>query len=676
MKMVALTSKGRSISLPEMGKGEKIPSRPGCSAAVKRKPLVRRITAPHEKKVVLAPYVGGTEAFASPEIQHLVKHLAPDTTREQWTRFCRRPDNLLTPARSDNWGWALTVFIMFTGRKIWHRSSTKMAEQVDAHLSHPLSDAIEIPFQSPAYWEKHIHDHLQKRLFTDSKDDRVCSQYAERIGKRIKESPKEMLWLLQQKHFKFKGLGIKMGHRAKFKQMMHSILHPAPKALITILKKTLSEKEGKRYMTMAEIVHDLVHEVPRIQRLVAQNGRLEKDHYLQSSRRSTLHRFLGCGLLNKGYLREALTSFADAGNWNFQTTVELCISCWIQNDRQTLRKHSLDNPVWTKNIRPTNHPRPGCRPGMLKRTAAAGGNTLLPDHLWKASSDGEKTLRDRLRECKASENSFYLLVNKAELMCVEPQQASTKQGLLSRILVVGTPLHFQHPLNCFSYRVALLHVSLVFDYVPTYRLSLSLSLPGFPNSTTAVYCAICCNQLHSRRFYELGGIEVLVKIMKHQIERAQASSSFSINSSSSNLSQHELDIRNVMSLCCAMLSLHMYCMDLDEVWHEYCQTLVKDNHIIELVAKTLRLFTGNELIQENLISVLWRLTDFGFRYTSDMKSHHIQPRIKAALHHFADNKAIKEKGQGILNWFSDTSPCRSSQRPSINYLQLQLSLLK
>lgn len=376
-------------------------------------------------------------------------------------------------------------------------------------------------------------------------------------------------------------------------------------------------------MTMTEVVHDLLHEVPRMQRLVPQNGRWENNQYLQTSRRSTLHRFLGCGLLNKGYLREALTSFVDAGNWNFQTTVGVCISCWTHNDRSMLKKQpSFDTPVWTMNMRPLNHSRPGCRPGMLKRGATAGGDTLLQDHLWKASNDGEKTLRDRLRECKASENSFYLLVNKAELMCVEPQHL----GMLSRILVV-------------------------------------------------VYCAICCNQLHSRRFFEGGGIEVLVKIMKQQIERVQANSNFS-GSSSSIASQHEVNICNIMSLCCATLSLHMYCMDLDEAWHEYCQILVKDNHIIELSAKILRLFADNELLQENTISVLWRLTDFGFRYTSDMKMHNIQPRVKAALQNFGHNKAIKEKGLGILNWFSDTSPSRSSQRPSINYLQLQLSLLK
>jgi len=55
-----------------------------------------------DKKVVLAPYVGGTEAFASPEIQKLVKHLAPSTTRERWNQFLNMPGNLLSPARSDN----------------------------------------------------------------------------------------------------------------------------------------------------------------------------------------------------------------------------------------------------------------------------------------------------------------------------------------------------------------------------------------------------------------------------------------------------------------------------------------------------------------------------------------------------------------------------------------------
>ncbi len=78
------------------------------------------------------------------------------------------------------------------------------------------------------------------------------------------------------------------------------------------MKKTLSEREHDRYVTMTDIVLDLNADVPRIHRLIAQKSRWD---YPQSnvSRRSKLHRFLGCGLLNKGYLKEALVSFKGFG---------------------------------------------------------------------------------------------------------------------------------------------------------------------------------------------------------------------------------------------------------------------------------------------------------------------------------------------------------------------------
>ena len=173
-----------------------------------------------------------------------------------------------------------------------------MAAQVEAHLSHVVSEASQFPHKSPTFWEKHIHAHLQKRLFSNCKDDPMCAKYAERIAKKIKESPKDILWLLQQKEFK--ALGIKIGHRAKFKQMMHSILHPAPTPLICILKKALCENESQRYMAMSFIVRDLNAEVPRIHRLSMANAGRWEVQYVHSSRRSTLYRFLSSGLLNKG----------------------------------------------------------------------------------------------------------------------------------------------------------------------------------------------------------------------------------------------------------------------------------------------------------------------------------------------------------------------------------------
>jgi len=373
---------------------------------------------------VLAPYVGGTEAFASPEIQKLVKHLAPSTTRERWNQFLNMPGNLLSPARSDNWAWALTVFIMFTGRKIWHRSSTRMAAQVDAHLSHPVSDAAQIPQKHPIFWEKHIRSHLQKRLFNDCADDPTCAMYIERISKKIKAQPKQMLWLLQPKEFN--GLGIKTGHRTKFKQMMHSILHPAPKPLIAILKKTLSEREDDRYVTMTDIVHDVNSKVHGSHRLT-NSGRWESR--LQTSRRSTLHRFLGFGLLNKGYLMEAIRSFEDAGNEGLQKTVKMCLSCWVCNESSVLKKQSsLDYSSWT--ITSINS-RPA-QPPSLKKQQFIGSDAASQDIAWKASPEGEKTLRARLRECKRGESHFWILVHKAEA-CTGPQAL----GMLARILVVG-----------------------------------------------------------------------------------------------------------------------------------------------------------------------------------------------------------------------------------------------
>jgi hypothetical protein len=94
-----------------------------------------------------------------------------------------------------------------------------------------------------------------------------------------------------------------------------------------------------------------------------------------------------------------------------------------------------------------------------------------------------------------------------------------------------------------------------------------------------------------------------------------------------------------------------------------------------VAADVLALFSKDELIQENVLSVLWRLTDFGFRYIHDMKKHHVEVRVKEALKQYTHNTCIKERGAGILNWFSDRSSSRTTQRPSLNVLQLQLSLL-
>ena len=71
------------------------------------------------------------------------------------------------------------------------------------------------------------------------------------------------------------------------------------------------------------------------------------------------------------------------------------------------------------------------RPGMLKKQTSYGTG-ICPDIAWKASPDGEKTLRDRLRECKAGESHFYLLIGKLQ-DSFDPEQ----HGTLTRILVVG-----------------------------------------------------------------------------------------------------------------------------------------------------------------------------------------------------------------------------------------------
>lgn len=84
-------------------------------------------------------------------------------------------------------------------------------------------------------------------------------------------------------------------------------------------------------------------------------------------------------------------------------------------------------------------------------------------------------------------------------------------------------------------------------------------------------------------------------ILEQQIEHFETMSTLPINSK--NTSGLNSSVSTVVSLCCATLPLHMYCMDLDETWHEYCQNLVNENHIVELVGKVLGMFLEDELIQ-------------------------------------------------------------------------------
>ena len=114
---------------------------------------------------------------------------------------------------------------------------------------------------------------------------------------------------------------------------------------------------------------------------------------------------------------------------NFQNTVKMCIECWIHNDHPTLKKQSsFDTP--TRQIR--SLPRPGLRHGILKKQSSNVPESLLQDPAWKASPDGERTLRARLRECKVGESRFWILVHKAEKCC-----GPLELCVLTRILVVG-----------------------------------------------------------------------------------------------------------------------------------------------------------------------------------------------------------------------------------------------
>ncbi len=85
---------------------------------------------------------------------------------------------------------------------------------------------------------------------------------------------------------------------------------------------------------------------------------------------------------------------------------------------------------------------------------------------------------------------------------------------------------------------------------------------------------------------------MLVKILRQRLDVAKGLGGWggggggSTSTRVSNLSRDDTHTNNashvkVVSLCCAILGHHMYCMDLDEVWHDYCQNLVRENLIIE-----------------------------------------------------------------------------------------------
>jgi hypothetical protein len=207
------------------------------------------------------------------------------------------------------------------------------------------------------------------------------------------------------------------------------------------------------------------------------------------------------------------THAPDAGDWNLQTTVDMCLSAWMLNDDGKLflkTQSSFESPSSLprrsvqRQQRRQRSDMPLPTAGLPKKltaelpkkpsAASAGNGALFSEASWEVavSGDGETILRDRLRECKASESHLWILVGKAEACCCswsdsgehsEPFSKGPLQlGMLARILVVGnknvTRPPCLHPPSLFlSLLPSLLPLSLSPSLPPSLPPSLLPALP-------------------------------------------------------------------------------------------------------------------------------------------------------------------------------------------------------
>jgi hypothetical protein len=267
-------------------------------------------------KVCKAPYRGSTPEFRSPEIEELQELLKQnvDMTQEEWEASGK---NLLEPSTSDAWAWGVTVFYLFHG-----------GDNLDLHKQGQGFEALQS-----------LKRYTSTLIVQPGSD--IWAQIATGLSHAIKDSEKAAACLGgMQQHAQQSGkesllrkdtlvdIGLKMGAQKKIKRFIHAAVHPIPPRLVSILERVLHADKGERYLTMKDIIADL-KELDHMSRF---NPTLEMEGLLPTSPKTgkQIHWYLGCSLLNKGFVAEAKKAFEAAGDEApvASTIIDRCQECW------------------------------------------------------------------------------------------------------------------------------------------------------------------------------------------------------------------------------------------------------------------------------------------------------------------------------------------------------------